>query len=202
MDEQASADTQANEAQAPADDGADLIPKSEAKKAFEARDAAKARARELETRLAEIEKAQADAERAKAEEEGDLRKQIELLAADKQKADEALNALQSELQTQKAQARYKSIESGLLSAVADPAHNDAVLAIFRGMSDSLDDGESDAEKVSKNAIKAIQKIAPQFFEKPKAAPSVGLFPSNTESGTAGGALRRLQSWDPGIKKLL
>ena len=196
------AQTEQNEAQAPADDGAEMIPKSEAQKAFERRDKALSRARELEAKLAEIEQAQADAERAKAEEEGDLRKQLELIQADKQKAVEALESLQSELKTERARMRSNKIESGILSAVADPAHNEAVLAMFRGMAPQLDDGEADADKVSKAALKAIQKIAPQFFEKQKAAPPVGLFPSGTESGTPTGAIRRLQQWDPNFKKLL
>lgn len=175
--ESESVDAQSTTSAEPADAAGEMIPKTEAQKAFERRDKAIAEKRELEAQLASFKQAQADAERQKAEADGDLRKQLEIIAAEKQATLEQFEQLQAELAKERATARKGKIENAITAGVDSSAH-DAVLAMFRGISSTLDDGEAEPEVVAKGARKALEKMAPQLFSKQsQAQPTAGLFPS-------------------------
>lgn len=175
-EESADAQTPAVNAETP-DGGSETVSRAELEKAIKARDSVKAKYREVEAQLNELKQAQADAERAKAQEEGDLKKQIEFLQADLQSKDSAFAELQSTLQGERRALRTKEIESGLLADVPTESR-EAVLVMFRGLADSLDDGEAEPDAVVKAASKQLKKMAPALFNPQSSGPSRGFVASN------------------------
>jgi len=197
-----SVDAQSTDTAEPADAASEMIPKSEAEKAFKRRDEALNRARELEAKLAERTKADADAERAKAEQEGDLRKQLDLKAAEHEAVTTKLTELENLLNSERAGARKSRIESGLLAGVDQAAHA-AILAMYRGMADTLDDGEAEAAAVVKGAQKELKKLAPQLFQSTPQAPTQGLFSSTASPVSAKQVEKDLANQGfTGVKKLI
>lgn len=173
-DESVDAQTETNTEVTP-DGGSDLIPRSEAEKAFRARDKAKQEYKALADKLAEYEAAQEQIAKEAAA-AGDLSKQLELERKAREKAEAHAAELDGLIRQEKAAARKTKIESTLLSHVPSPDDHKAVLAMFAGMASTLDDGEADAEAVSKAALKELKRLAPKLFEAEKPQPTRGVFP--------------------------
>jgi hypothetical protein len=145
----------------------DTIPRTEARKAFESRDKARAELKEARAKLASIEKAQADATRAKAEADGDLRKQIDLLASERDKIAAEHQESLSQLASMRASLTRSKVESSVLSSIPDPANHEMTRVIIRdALSARASDDASEADLIA-GALDGVKKIAPHFLEKPR-----------------------------------
>jgi len=159
MDEQQSADAPSESTEP------ELISRAEAEAAFKKRDAAKAEARELKAKLAELEKQSADAERLKAEQDGDLRKQLELMAKERDALTERFESMSAEYNGLQGQIRASKIEAAVLAEVQ--GDRDVAAELLSNILGQLDDGTGEIEDVSAAASEKLKRYAPHLF---KAAP--------------------------------
>lgn len=156
----------------------EVISKTEAQKAFAARDKAKAQLREAQEKLASLEKAQADAERVKAEEEGDLRKQLELTLAEKSTLLESLEEAQNTLLHMKQEKRFSLIEGAVLSAIPDEANRPVAKLAMNSMLSRVSDDTSE-EEAAKEILKEFKKTAPHFLQPSKPPARAGIIPPDS-----------------------
>lgn len=147
-------------APAPTDKGADYW-KNEAHNAFEKRNAAKARVKELEAQIESLSQPKADAG-------GDMAKQLNTITAER-------DGLQTKLdQTLKAH-RESAILNKLTAGLPDDRHA-AIASLYRSNAATLDDGTAEPAEIAMAAGELLSKIAAPLFET-KAA-KIGRIPND------------------------
>lgn len=136
--------------------------KSEAHKAFEARDAAKSRAKELEAQLNELRASMADAN----DETGN---QLKAVLAER-------DNLANQLSATKAAHRESQILNKLASGTPAEQRGNLEL-LYRKFADQLDDGEAEPAEVAEKAETFLKQLSPTLFSQP-APQSRGLIPGD------------------------
>ena len=151
----------------------------EVKKIIAERDKYRKQAKELATARKEMEKAQADAERAKAEADGDLRKQIELLQAERDSLHSQVDEWRGKATTYETEQRFQTVSSAVLSQIPDKAnHAIATDAIREVVSRASDDGASSEELIAA-ALDSVKAKAPHFFQAPPEPQPFGMIPPDS-----------------------
>ena len=136
--------------------------KSEAHRAFEKRDEAKAKSKQLETELAAFKSLNADAG-------DDTQKTLIALQAER-------DELRGALSETKSKHREHLILSSLIATVPEDSR-EAVKLLYKAQSATLDDGEASPDEVTRKADAFLRQIAPQLF-KPVAVPREGRLPND------------------------
>lgn len=139
--------------------------RSEAHRAFEKRDAAKARVKELEAQLSQLTSKTADAG-------DDVTKQLAAVMAER-------DELRTKVATSQAERRQEKI-LGALTKGAPPESHKAIELLYKSQAAALDDGEAEPDAIAKDADAVLRQIAPQLFET-ATAPKVGRIPNEDGS---------------------
>ena len=145
----------------PNDKGAEYW-KNEAHNAFEKRNAAKNRVKELEAQLDSLNQPKADAD-------GDLSKQLAQLTLER-------DGFKSKLADQEKAHREGAILRKLTAGLPEDRH-DAIASLYRSNAATLDDGTAEPAAVAEEAGKLLSKIAAPLFET-KSPPKPGRLPND------------------------
>jgi hypothetical protein len=157
--------------------------KNEAHNAFEKRNAAKSRVKELEAQLESLSSPQADAG-------GDMAKQLSAIMAER-------DGLQSKLESTLKAHREGAIINSLTNQVPEESRR-ALEILYRSNAAQLDDGEADPAEVIKGADAFLRDLAPNLFksqavQKPGSLPNDGgskAFSVDAERAKTRDALRK------------
>jgi hypothetical protein len=145
----------------PTDKGADYW-KNEAHNAFEKRNAAKSRVKELEAELNALKKPDADAD-------GEMSKQLATLITER-------DGLQTKLDETLKAHRESAIISKLTAGLPEDRHA-AIVSLYRSFAARLDDGSAEPAEIAKEAGELLSKIAAPLFET-KAVHKPGRLPND------------------------